>query len=84
MESTLKEISGALGLANRALAFMQEVEGSILTSGTCQNDFSDPVDQNIRTQCALSWKIVVSEWRSIITESLQTSAVASAFSKRQN
>ena len=34
------------------------------------NDFSDPVDQDIRTQCALSWKIVVSEWRSVIVVSL--------------
>ena len=28
--------------------------------------FSDPIDQDIRTQWALSWKIVVSEWRSVI------------------
>ena len=34
------------------------------------NDFSDPLDQDIRTQCALSWKIVVSEWRSVIAVSL--------------
>ena len=32
--------------------------------------FSDPTDQDIRTQCALSWKIVVSEWRSVIAVSL--------------
>ena len=49
---------------------MQEVEGSIPTGGTCLNDFSDPIDQDIRTQCALSWKIVVSEWRSVIAGSL--------------
>ena len=42
------------------------VEGSTPTGGTCPNDFSDPIDQDIRTQCALSWKIVVSEWRSVI------------------
>ena len=42
---------------------MQEVEGSTPTGGTCPNDFSDPMDQDIRTQWALSWKIVVSEWR---------------------
>ena len=29
--------------------------------GTNLNDFSDPVDQDIRTQCALSWNIVVSD-----------------------
>ena len=28
----------------------QEVEGSTPTGGTCPNDFSDPVDQDIRTQ----------------------------------
>ena len=41
---------------------MQEVDGSTPTGGTCPNNFSDPTDQDIRTQCALSWKIVVSEW----------------------
>ena len=30
------------------------------------DDFSDPIDQDIRTQCALSWKTMVSEWRSVI------------------
>ena len=33
-------------------------------------DFSDPIDQDVHTQCALSWKIVVSEWRSVIAVSL--------------
>ena len=37
---------------------------------TFLNDFSDPIDQDIHTQCALSWKIVVSEWRSVIAVSL--------------
>ena len=32
----------------------------------CLNYFSDPIDQDISTQCALSWKIVVSEWWSVI------------------
>ena len=36
---------------------MQEVKGSTPTGGTCPNDFSDPIDQDIRTQWALSWKI---------------------------
>ena len=49
---------------------MQEVEGSTPTGGTCPNDFSDPTDQDIRTQWALSWKIVVSEWRLVIAVSL--------------
>ena len=49
---------------------MQEVQGSTPTSGTCPNDFSDPIDQDICTQCALSWKIVVPEWRSVIAVSL--------------
>ena len=30
----------------------------------------DPIGQDIRTQWALSWKIVVSEWRSVIAVSL--------------
>ena len=30
--------------------FTQEVEGSTPTGGTSPNDFSDPVDQDIRTQ----------------------------------
>ena len=49
---------------------MQEVEGSTPTGGTCPNDFSDPIDQDIRTQWALSWNIVVSKWRSVIAVSL--------------
>ena len=49
---------------------MQEVEGSTPTGGTCPNDFSNPLDQDIRTQWALSWKLVVSEWRSVIAVSL--------------
>ena len=43
----------------------QEVEGSTPTGGTCPNDFSDPIDQDIRTQWALSRKIVAWEWRSV-------------------
>ena len=49
---------------------MQEVEGSTPTWGTWPNIFSDPIDQDIRTQWALSCKIVVSEWRSVIAVSL--------------
>ena len=38
--------------------------------------FSDPVDQNIRTQCALNWKIMVSEWRSVIAVPLNVGGSA--------
>ena len=30
------------------------IEGSTPTGGTCPNDFSDPIGQDIHTQCALS------------------------------
>ena len=46
------------------------VHGLTPTGGTCPNDFSDPKDQDICTLCALSWKIVVSEWWSVIAVSL--------------
>ena len=49
---------------------MQKVEGSTPTGGTCPDDFADPIDQDIRTYGALSWKIVVSQWRSVIAVSL--------------
>ena len=41
--------------------FSAEVEGSTSTGGTCSNGFSDPKDQDIRTQNDLSWKIVVGD-----------------------
>ena len=40
--------SGEPGLVDRVLA-LQEVEDSTLTGVACPNDFSDPVDQDIRT-----------------------------------
>ena len=43
--------------------------------------FSNPIDKDIHTQYALSWKIVVSEWRSVTAVSL---AVASTLSNWQN
>ena len=52
------------------LPFMQEVEGLTPTGGTCSNNFYDPINQDIGTQCALSWKIVVSEWRLVTAVSL--------------
>ena len=42
----------------------------ILAQYRCSNDLTDPVNQDIRTQCALSWEKVVSEWRSVIAVSL--------------
>ena len=50
--------------------FTQEVEGLTPTGGSCLNNFSNPIDQDIYTQYALSWKIVVSEGRSVIAVSL--------------
>ena len=44
---------------------MQEVEGLTPSGGTCPYDFSNPIDQYIRTKRALSWK-----WRSVIAVSL--------------
>ena len=35
-------------------------EGSRWFDSHRPNDFPDPIDQDIRTQCALSWKIVIS------------------------
>ena len=44
---------------------MQKVDCSIPFRGIYPNDFSDQTDQDIRTQCALSWK-----WRSVNAVSL--------------
>ena len=57
----------APGLVDRV---MTGVEGYTPTGGTCPNYFSNPIDQYIHTQCALSLKTVVSEWRSVIPVSL--------------
>ena len=46
----LEVIGGEPGLVDKVLAFTQEVEGSTPTGGTCPNDFSDPIDQDIRTE----------------------------------
>ena len=48
-------VSGEPGLVDRVLALHAgsrgfEVEGSTPTGGTCPNDFSHPIDQDIRTQ----------------------------------
>ena len=50
--------------------FTHGIEDLTPTSGTCPNKFSIPIDQDIHTQCALSRKIVVLEWRSMIAVSL--------------
>ena len=62
--------SGEPGLVDRLLALHAGSQGLTPTGGTCLNDFSDPIGQDICTQWALSWKIVVSEWRSAIAVSL--------------
>ena len=72
---TLYSLSGEPGLVDSGQwtgcsPCMLEVEGSTPTGGTCPNDFSDSTDQDICTQWALSWKIVLSEWRSMIAVSL--------------
>ena len=48
------------------LSFIQQ----LCNTGLFSYVFSDPIDQDIRTQWALSWKIVVSEWQSVIAVSL--------------
>ena len=55
------------------MPFTEDVEGLTPTGGTCLNDFSGLVNQDILTQCTLSWKIVVSEWRSVIAALLNVS-----------
>ena len=49
---------------------MQEVEGSTATGGTFTNNFSNPIDQDICVQYAVSWKKQVSELWSVIAVSL--------------
>ena len=44
-------------------------QGSTHTGCTYPNDFTDSRDQDIRAQCALSWKIMVSEWQLVIAVS---------------
>ena len=62
--------SGVPGLVDRMFTFTQKLEGSAPAGGSFQNDFSDPIDQNIRNQFALSWKIVASERRSVTAVSM--------------
>ena len=55
---------------DRVLALYAGSWGFDSHRGTCPNVFPHPIDQDIRTQWALSWLIVVSEWRSVIAVSL--------------
>ena len=63
-------LSGAPGLVDRVFAVHAGSRGFDSHWRHVRNDFSDPVNQDIHTQSALSWKIVVSEWRSLIAVSL--------------
>ena len=46
------------GLVDRVLALYRGSRGFDPTGGTCLNDFSDPIDQDIRTWWALSWLVI--------------------------
>ena len=46
--------------------------------------FPDPIYQNIRSQCAMSWTKVVSEWRSVIALSLNIGCGVGLISNWQN
>ena len=72
-------VGGAPGVVDRVFTVHAgsrgvEVDPSTPTDSTCLSDFFDPVDQDIHTQCTMSWKIVVhtciTEWRSVIAVSL--------------
>ena len=56
---------------DRVLALHAGSRGFDSHRGHMSERLSDPIDQDIRTQCALSWKIVVSEWRSIAVNAKQ-------------
>ena len=58
------------GLVDRVFALHAGSRGFDSHQGHMSEDFSDPKDQDICTQWALSWKIVVSEWQSVIAVSL--------------
>ena len=49
---------------------MHKVKDSTSTHGTCPKNFSNPLDQDICTQCALSWKIAIPVWRLVIAVSM--------------
>ena len=61
---------GEPGLVDRVLALYAGSRGFDSHRGHMSERFSRSIDQDIRTQWALSWKIVVSEWRSVIAVAL--------------
>ena len=67
--------SGAPSLWDRVLAVHAGSRGFDSQRRHMSERFSDPLDQDIRTQCALRWKKheVVSEWRSVIAVLLNVS-----------
>ena len=54
----------------RVFAVHTGIKDSTPMGGTCPNNFSSPVDQDIHIPYALGWKIAVSEWQSVIAVSL--------------
>ena len=68
---------------DRAFAVHADSRGFDSHQLNMSNDFPDPIDQDIRTQCALSWEIVVSEWRSVIAMLLNVGGDV-RFINRQN
>ena len=64
-------LTGAPGLVDRVFAVHAGIRGfDSHWRHMSERFFFDQIDQNICTQCALSWKILVSEWRSVIAVSL--------------
>ena len=62
---SVSALGEAPGLVDRVFAVHTGSRGFDSHRREMSDRFFDPIDQNIRTQCALSWKIVVSEWRSL-------------------
>ena len=60
----------ALGLVDSVFVVKAGSRGFDSLRRHVSERFSDPIDQDIRTKCTLSWEIVVSEWRLVIAESL--------------
>ena len=54
----IENVNGEPGLVDRVLALHVGSRGFDSHRGHISEDFSDPIDQDIRTQWALSWKIV--------------------------
>ena len=69
-EAQITTESGPPGLVDRVFAVHAGSRGCDSHRRHMSERFSDPTDQDIGTQCALSWKIVVSEWWLVIAVSL--------------